>query len=77
MLAGEIMRGNKPVTASTVRVLPVPPGYRPPIAARRPCLRLAPASELRVSVRRVEAAGDLAAEGLHHHLTGPTIVGCS
>jgi hypothetical protein len=34
MLPGEITRGNKPETASTVRVLPVPPGYRPPISAR-------------------------------------------
>ena len=43
----------------------------------RPCLRLAPASEVWVSVRRVEAAEELAAEGLHHHFTNPTIVDCS
>jgi hypothetical protein len=40
-------------------------------------LRLAPASELWVSVRRFEAAQNLAAEGLHHHSTNPTIIGCS
>jgi hypothetical protein len=36
--------------------------------AWRPCLRLAAAYELWVSVRRVEAAEDLAAEGLHPSL---------
>jgi len=33
--------------------------------------------ELWVSVRRVEAARDLAADVLHRHFTNPAIVGCS